>query len=59
MTKSIDYSGDEYRVCDGKLTFWYEPVRHGKTLEAATVTLIQEIRDPSDLPFFPGEPFLG
>lgn len=48
-----------YRVRDGKLTFWFELIRSDKVLEAATQTLISQIRDNTELPFFFGEPFLA
>lgn len=47
-----------YRVRDGKLTFWYELIRQDKVLEAATQTLITQIRDETGNPFFFGEPFV-
>lgn len=46
-----------YRVREGKVTFWFELVRPDKVLEAATKTLIDQIRNLSELPFFFGEPF--
>lgn len=46
-----------YRVREGKVTFWFELVRPDKVLEAATKTLIEQIRTLSELPFFFGEPF--
>lgn len=47
-----------YRVRDGKLTFWFELIRQDKVLEAATQTLIGQIREKTGNPFFFGEPFL-
>lgn len=47
-----------YRVRDGKLTFWFELIRQDKVLEAATQTLIAQIREKTGNPFFFGEPFL-
>jgi len=46
-----------YRVRDGKLTFWFELIRQDKVLDAATQTLIAQIREKTDNPFFFGEPF--
>lgn len=46
-----------YRVRDGKLSFWFELIRQDKVLEAATQTLIQQIREKTGNPFFFGEPF--
>jgi len=46
-----------YRVREGKLTFWFELIRQDKVLEAATQTLIAEIREKTGNPFFFGEPF--
>lgn len=46
-----------YRVRDGKLTFWFELIRQDKVLEAATQTLIAQIREKTGNPFFFGEPF--
>lgn len=46
-----------YRVRDGKLTFWYELIRQDKTLEAATKTVIDMIREKTGSPFFFGDPF--
>lgn len=46
-----------YRVRDGKLTFWFELIRQDKVLEAATTTLIEQIRTATGSPFFFGEPF--
>ena len=46
-----------YRVRDGKLTFWFELIRQDKVLEAATQTLIGQIREKTGNPFFFGEPF--
>lgn len=46
-----------YRVRDGKLTFWFELIRQDKVLEAATQTLIAQIRDKTGTPFFFGNPF--
>lgn len=48
-----------YRVKEGRLTFWYELIRHDKTLEAATQTLIAQIKEKTDKPFFFGDPFSG
>jgi uncharacterized protein YfdQ (DUF2303 family) len=48
-----------YRVRDGKLTFWFELIRQDKVLEAATTTLIEQIRNVTGCPFFFGEPFVG
>lgn len=45
-----------YRVREGKLTFWYELVRPDKILEAATKTLIENIKAQVGKPFFFGEP---
>lgn len=47
-----------YRVRDGKLSFWFELIRQDKVLEAATQTLIAQIREKTGNPFFFGEPFL-
>lgn len=47
-----------YRVRDGKLTFWYDLLRQDKVLEAATKTVIEQIRTNTGNPFFFGEPFL-
>ncbi len=47
-----------YRVRDGKLTFWFELIRQDKVLEAATQTLIAQIREKTGNPFFFGDPFL-
>lgn len=47
-----------YRVRDGKLAFWFELLRQDKVLEAATQTLIKNIRDKTGNPFFFGQPFL-
>lgn len=41
----------------GKLTFWFELIRQDKVLEAATQTLIAQIREKTGNPFFFGEPF--
>ncbi|WP_455275108.1 DUF2303 family protein [Ralstonia thomasii] len=46
-----------YRARDGKVGFWYELIRQDKTLEAATVTLINTIREKTGTPFFFGQPF--
>ena len=46
-----------YRVRDGNLTFWFELIRHDKVLEAATQTLIAQIREKTGNPFFFGDPF--
>lgn len=46
-----------YRVRDGKLAFWFELIRQDKVLEAATQTLIAQIREKTGNPFFFGEPF--
>jgi len=46
-----------YRVREGKLTFWFELIRHDKVLEAATQTLIHTIREKTGNPFFFGNPF--
>lgn len=46
-----------YRVRDGKLAFWFDLIRQDKVLEAATVTLIENIRANTGLPFFNGKPF--
>ena len=46
-----------YRVREGKLTFWYELIRRDKVLEAATQTLIGQIREKTGFPFFFGDPF--
>lgn len=48
-----------YRVREGRLTFWFELIRHDKVLEAATQTLITTIREKTGSPFFFGEPFSG
>lgn len=48
-----------YRVRDGKLTFWFELIRQDKVLEAATQTLITQIREATGNPFFFGDPFLN
>lgn len=47
-----------YRVRDSKLTFWFELIRQDKVLEAATQTLINQIREQTGNPFFFGEPFV-
>jgi len=39
------------------LTFWFELIRQDKVLEAATQTLIGQIREKTGNPFFFGEPF--
>lgn len=46
-----------YRVREGVLKFWYELIRPEKVLEAATKTLIQNIKDKTGTPFFFGNPF--
>lgn len=46
-----------YRVREGRLSFWFELIRHDKVLEAATQTLIQKIREGIGHPFFYGNPF--
>lgn len=46
-----------YRVREGKLTFWFELIRQDKVLEAATQTLIAQIREKTGNPFFFGDPF--
>ncbi len=46
-----------YRVREGKLTFWFELLRQDKVLEAATQTLIKQIREKTGNPFFFGDPF--
>ena len=46
-----------YRVREGRLTFWFELIRQDKVLEAATKTLIGQIREKTGNPFFFGEPF--
>lgn len=46
-----------YRVREGKLTFWFELIRKDKVLEAATQTLIKQIREQTGNAFFFGEPF--
>ena len=48
-----------YRVRDGKLAFWFELIRPDKVLEAATQTVIGNIREKTGNPFFFGEPFLA
>lgn len=48
-----------YRTRDGKLTFWFELIRHDKVLEAATQTLITLIREKTGNPFFFGNPFFN
>ena len=48
-----------YRVREGKLTFWFELIRADKVLEAATKTLIDDIKAKTEKPFFFGEPFLA
>jgi uncharacterized protein YfdQ (DUF2303 family) len=45
-----------YRVRDGKLTFSYDLLRADKVLEAATNTLIGNIREKTGVPFFFGYP---
>lgn len=47
-----------YRVREGKLAFWFELIRQDKVLEAATQTLINQIREKTGNPFFFGQPFL-
>ena len=42
---------------EGVLKFWYELIRPEKVLEAATKTLIQNIKDKTGNPFFFGDPF--
>lgn len=54
---SLQVSGTYYRARDGKVSFWYELIRQDKTLEAATTTLIGQIREKTGTPFFFGEPF--
>lgn len=62
---SVFWNGDayridarlRYRVRDGKLTFWFELIRPDKVLEAATQTLIKQIREQTGNAFFFGEPF--
>jgi uncharacterized protein YfdQ (DUF2303 family) len=46
-----------YRVRDGKLTFWYELIRPDRTLEAATRTVIENIKTETGTPLFFGSPF--
>ncbi|QCP51773.1 DUF2303 family protein [Trinickia violacea] len=46
-----------YRVRDGKLTFYYELIRHDKVLEAAATTVISTIKEKTGNPFFFGDPF--
>ncbi len=46
-----------YRVREGRLTFWYELLRHDKALEDATKTMIQTIKEKTGVPFFFGKPF--
>lgn len=46
-----------YRVREGKLTFWYELLRHDKSLEDATQTMLKTIREKTGMPFFFGRPF--
>jgi len=48
-----------YRVREGKLTFWFELIRQDKVLEAATQTLIAQIREKTGNPFFFGNPFVA
>lgn len=62
---SVFWNGDpyqldarlRYRVRDGKLTFWFELIRQDKVLEAATQTLITQIREKTGNPFFFGAAF--
>lgn len=46
-----------YRVREGKLSFWFELVRTDKVLEAASSTVITNIRAATGNPFFFGDPF--
>ena len=43
-----------YRVKEGRLTFWYELIRHDKVLEDATKTLINKIQDATGVPLYFG-----
>ena len=44
-------------IASDKLAFWFELIRQDKVLEAATQTLIAQIREKTGNPFFFGEPF--
>lgn len=46
-----------YRVRDGKLVFWFELIRPDKVLEAATATLIAQIKEKTGTRFYFGNPF--
>ncbi|MDR2173633.1 MAG: YfdQ family protein [Burkholderiales bacterium] len=48
-----------YRVREGKLTFWYELLRHDKALEAATKEMLDSIRKQTGTTFFFGKPFVS
>ena len=46
-----------YRCLQGNLTFWYELIRPEKVMEAATVTVIDQIKAAVPAPLFFGDPF--
>ena len=43
-----------YRQRDGKLTFYYELIRHEKVLEDAARGIATKVKEAIDLPFFYG-----
>ena len=47
----------KYRLNSGKLTFWFELVRHDKVLEAAAKTLTASIQEKTGFPLYHGNPF--
>lgn len=47
----------KYRLNGGKLTFWFELVRHDKVLEAAAKTLTASIQEKTGFPMYHGNPF--
>lgn len=47
----------KYRLNGGKLTFWFELVRHDKVLEAAAKTLTASIHEKTGFPMYHGNPF--
>lgn len=61
----VFWNGDAYRIDaklryrqrEGKLTFWYDLIRKDKTLEAATKTVIDQIKKETGSPLFFGDPF--
>jgi uncharacterized protein YfdQ (DUF2303 family) len=46
-----------YRPKDGKVTFWYELIRHDLVMEQAARNLVEFIRGKAGMPFFFGNPF--